>query len=475
MSEINDRRTAWLRPEQEFESNGSGRPEGRPNIVFVFADDLGWGDLGCYGSLQIETPNLDRVAAEGLRMTEGYAASPTCSPTRFALYTGRYPGRLEGGLQEPLVSRDEQSGIPPEHPTLPSLLRDSGYSTAMFGKWHCGWLPWFSPVKSGFETFWGNLDGAVDYFSHLDTHGHHDLYEGEQETDAEGYYTELISDRAVEYLRQRDRDRPFYMHLNYTAPHWPWEGPEDVETSRKVSDSIESGRGTGLFHFEGGSVETYNRMVEALDTQLGRVLGELDEQGIADETIFIFASDNGGERYAFLWPFTGEKGDLEEGGIRVPMLIRWPAGISGGQRSDLPVITMDLTATLLDAAGVDPDPAFPLDGESLLPWLLDGAPAPERDLLWRTREQGAVRRGKWKLLVDREAKPLWHGIFGKDGERVRLFNLESDDREKADFALEHPELVDELLDEWRSFDDQLLEYPPPPAFSLPGITGGMAD
>ncbi len=474
MSGLPDRRSEWSSHETEFNPSGNGRPEKRPNIVFIFADDLGWGDVGAYGSLHNSTPVLDGLAAEGLRFEQGYAASPTCSPTRFALYTGRYPGRTEGGLQEPLAIRNETAGIPADHPTLPSLLRDSGYSTAMIGKWHCGWLPWFSPVKSGFQKFWGCFDGAVDYFSHVDTAGQHDLWEGEEPTGEAGYMTDLISRRGAEYIREHDGDEPFYLHLNYTAPHWPWEGPGDQAVSEKVNQSIREGRGTGLFHFEGGSLETYREMVKALDTGIGEVLAALDEKGLKEETIVVFASDNGGERYAFLWPYVGQKGDLEEGGIRVPMIARWPEVIRPSQKTDLPVITMDWTATLLDAAGVEPDPAYPLDGQSLLPWLTDGTGKPDRDLLWRTREQGALRRGRFKLLYDRKAKPFIHGLFAKDGPRARLFDVEADGRETADLAGEHPELLEEMLARWHEFDRELLEYPPLPRFG-PGDIPGMED
>lgn len=168
------RRAEWAGQQQPFRARGGPRP-GRPNIVFIFADDLGWGDLGVYGSLHNRTPAIDQLARDGVRFTHAYATSATCSPTRIGLYTGRYPGRLTAGLEEPLGTRDEHHGIPHDHPTLPSLLRDAGYRTAMFGKWHCGWLPWFSPVRAGFEVFFGNLGGAMDYFSHIDTAGRPDL------------------------------------------------------------------------------------------------------------------------------------------------------------------------------------------------------------------------------------------------------------------------------------------------------------
>lgn len=459
MNTLFDRRRDWQPDDRPFASLRSGRPEQRPNIVFIFADDLGWGDVGCYGSLHNSTPALDRLAAEGLRFTHGYAGSATCSPTRISLYTGRYPGRLEAGLQEPIVLRDERTGIPWNHPTLPSILRDGGYETAMFGKWHCGFLPWFSPLRIGFETFFGNLDGAMDYFSHIDTAGVPDLYEGETPVEMVGYYTELISKRSADFIRGRDAAKPFYLQVNYTAPHWPWEGPLDTDTSARVTAAMAEDPLTALFHFEGGSLATYRSMVKAMDDGIADILQALADTGETDNTIVVFSSDNGGERFAFMWPFVGEKGDLEEGGIRVPLIVRWPRAIAPGQVSDEPVITMDFAATLIDAAELRPHPDYPLDGISLLPWLLDGAALPERDLLWRTREQGALRRGPHKLLYDRQAKPLWGRAFAQDGPRVRLFDVTVDGREKADISSAHQDLTQELLDAWTAFDQSLLPYP----------------
>lgn len=468
-----DMRQRWLSPERPFRATRR-RPPGRPNIIFVLADDLGWGDLGCFGSLHNATPNIDHLAAGGLRLTNAYAASATCSPTRIGLYTGRYPGRLAAGLEEPLTTRDEHHGIPAGHPTLASLLKDAGYHTAMFGKWHCGWLPWFSPLRAGFEEFFGNLDGALDYFSHIDTAGHPDIYEGEVPVEKVGYYTEILSERAAEYVRSASRGEPFYLQVNYTAPHWPWEGPGDTATSARVTEAQRSRGLSALFHFEGGSLSTYRAMVAALDDGVGQVLAALEETGRADDTVVVFSSDNGGERYAFLWPFLGKKGDLEEGGIRVPFALRWPAALDGGQVDHFPNVTMDWTATLLELAGAPAAPGYPLDGVSLLPWLVDGAPPPERDLLWRTREQGALRRGRWKLLYDRQAKPLWHGRFAKAGPRVRLFDLSVDGRETADLAGEHPERVAQMLGSWEAFDHSLLAYPPP-GRPRPAPLEGVAD
>lgn len=462
--QVPDRRTVWMPTERPFVASGR-TPSRRPNIVFILADDLGWGDLGCFGSLHNATPHIDGLAAEGVRFTHAYSTSSTCSPTRIGLYTGRYPGRLVAGLEEPLGSRTEAHGIPHDHPTLPSILADAAYSTAMIGKWHCGWLPWFSPLRIGFQTFWGNLDGAVDYFAHIDTIGAPDLYEGEVAVEEVGYYTELIARRAAGHISSLPAGEPFYVQVNFTAPHWPWEGPHDQHISERVVAAAERGGPAALkalFHFEGGSLAKYREMVSALDDAVGQVLAALDATGARDDTIVIFSSDNGGERFGFLWPFVGEKGDLEEGGIRVPTIIRWPAVLDARQVSDVPFGTMDLTATLLAAAGTGPHPDYALDGVDLNPWLIDGAEPPQRDLLWRTREQGAIRRGRFKLLVDREAKPLWGTFRDMTGRRVRLFDVADDGREKADLSADHPDLTADLLAAFEAFDAEMLPYPPEP-------------
>ncbi len=457
LGDLPDRRDHWLPEFTPFAPNNQV-PSGRPNIVFIFADDLGWGDLGCFGSLHNATPHIDGIAADGLRLTHAYATSATCSPTRIGFYTGRYPGRLVAGLEEPLTTRDEHHGIPHQHPTLQSLLKNAGYRTGMFGKWHCGWLPWFSPIKSGFETFFGNLDGAMDYFSHIDTAGVHDLYEGEVEVEEVGYYTEIVAAKSAEYIASHAHE-PFYLQVNFTAPHWPWEGPNDLETSRRVTEAQLAGTFTGIFDYEGGSLAKYREMVASLDDGVGRILDAIDVAGINDNTIVIFTSDNGGERFAYLWPFLGEKGHLEEGGIRVPFVMKWPAQLNSGQSSSEISTTMDWTATLLEAAGVAPDPAFALDGISLLPWLRHGETPQERMLLWRTREQGAARWGKYKLLHDRTAKPFWSDENGVEGPRTRLFDVSEEGREWADLSAEFPEIFERMKAAWFAFDSEMLPYP----------------
>jgi len=468
---LQDKRQAWLPKETAFASTKSGKPEQSPNIIFILADDLGWGDVGCYGALQNLTPAIDSIAADGLRFNHGYSGSATCSPTRVSLYTGRYPGRTYVGLQEPIITKDEKTGIPADHPTLPQMMKAGGYSTAMFGKWHVGHTPWFSPIKIGFEKFFGNLSGAMDYFSHLSLVGEPDLFEGEDEVEVDGYYTELITDRAVEYIENQPADKPFYMQVNYTAPHWPWEGPDDRDVSDRVTEALKVNPLTALFHYEGGSLETYQKMVKALDDGVQKILDAIKAKGVEENTVVIFSSDNGGERYAFMWPLVGEKGVLTEGGVRVPLIVKWPKYVKPGQFTDNPTVTMDITATMLDIAGVPAHADYPLDGRSILPWLLDGQEMPERYLRWRIREQGAIRKGKYKLFV--QNRPVFK--FGKSMEapRYELFDVTVDGREVADLSAELPEITAELIEEWKRFDAELMPYPPR-AFP-PGAAPARAD
>ncbi len=430
--------------ERPFRADPEARAARRPNILVILGDDLGWADLGCYGSPAIRTPHLDGLARQGVRFTDAYSAAAVCSPTRFGLYTGRYPGRLRGGLEEPIARPDELHGIPPGHPTLASLLKGAGYATAMFGKWHCGFLPWYSPLKSGWDTFFGNLSGAVDYYSKMTADGR-DLYEGEVPTESLGYYTETIADRAAAFVREA-RGGPWLLNLNFTAPHWPWEGPGDRAVSTEITARIRAGDSRALWHDDGGSLDTYRRMVEALDAGVGRVLAALRETGQERDTLVLFSSDNGGERWSYQWPLSGAKAGLNEGGIRVPNILRWPARIRPRQVSGVPVITQDWTATILEVTGVRPAASHPLDGRSLAGHLLRGERAPGHDLFWRTRTARALRRGRWKYL---RATPSAPGA---------LYDLAADPREQADLAHRRPEVFNGLKNRWEEIDKELLPY-----------------
>ena len=416
--------------------NSETNAQGRPNIVFILADDLGWGDLSCYGRPDYQTPNLDALAREGLRFTNAYSAAALCTPTRVGFHTGRYPARLRVGLEEPIQERTSFSeeelrtiGIPPEHPTVSSLIKSAGYSTALVGKWHLGYLPYFGPIKSGFEEFFGIMSGAVDHFTHRDMTNSPDFFEGEVAVEKIGYTTDILTRRAVEYVR-RPHKKPFYLSLHYTAPHWPWEGPKDVAVSNAMKYGPVGFRA-------GGSIKIYAEMMKSLDSGIGKVLTALKIAGLDKNTLVIFTSDNGGERFSFNWPFSGKKGDLLEGGIRVPAIVRWPGVTTVGKVTDQPAITMDWTATMVAAAGGNTNPAYPLDGENLTDVFRGKRAVFDRTFFWRTHRQGSTRQGKWKYI--------------REEEKEFLFDLSVDEREQADFKDVSTQVFERLrnsFDKW---------------------------
>ena len=420
---------------EKTQADPRGRYSARPNFVFILADDLGYADLACYGGREDCSPNLDKMATEGLRFTNGYANSSVCSSSRFAIATGRYQHRLRGGFDEPIASVSPKLGLPPGHPTVASLLRDAGYRTALVGKWHMGALPWFSPLKSGYEEFFGFMGGAVDYFKHsvrYDSPEHHDLYEGEQEVQREGYLTDLLTDSAVDFIERQKQDEPFLLSLHYNAPHWPWETRDDRAESERIQN---------IAHLDGGSVKTYLEMIHEMDEGIGRVLATLEETGARENTLVVFTSDNGGERFSDTYPLVGKKMDLLEGGIRVPYVVRWPTRLPAGQTYEKLAIGMDWTATFLAAAGVEPHPDYPLDGIDLF------GEEVERNLYWRMkyRNQRAVRSGVWKYL----------SIEGNEF----LYDLSRDSRERANLRYREPKKFSELRDAYVEWDRSLPSIP----------------
>lgn len=420
----------------------------RTNFLFILADDLGYADLGCYGARIAASPSIDRLAAAGLKFTQGYANAPVCSPTRFALLTGRYQYRFRGGAEEPISAARQAvplMSVPPEEPTLPSMLRAAGYATSLIGKWHLGLPPHSGPLKSGYEEFFGPLGGGVDYFKHCGRSGRHDLYDGEREVRVEGYLTDLITERAAAVIRRRAADRrPFLLSVHYTAPHWPWETRDDSELAARIAGSIT--------HTDGGSIQTYYRMIGHMDEGIGQLARCLADTGLLEDTLIVFTSDNGGERFSDMWPCIGQKMDLLEGGIRVPLIAHWPRAIPPGSTSAQPAITMDWVATMLDIAGIRS--TAPLDGISLRPILENPGVRFERDLFWRMlyRAQRAVRSGAWKYL--------------RIGKHEYLFNLETDARERANLAKRDPELLADLRQRYARWEAGMPPIPEDAQFNL---------
>ncbi|MEL1251461.1 sulfatase family protein [Aurantiacibacter gilvus] len=422
-------------------------PGRKPNFLFIMADDLGYADLSCYGRREYETPVLDGLAAQGLKFTHGYANSAVCSATRVGLITGRYQYRLRVGLEEPLGNRE--LGLDPAHPTMPSLLRDAGYHTGLVGKWHLGWLPNFGPRLSGYDEFWGIRGGGVDYFTH-DVGGNPDLWDGDVQIEEVGYMTDLMGDRAIEYLDERaQEDKPWLLSLHFTAPHWPWEANNEegrAESARLAEHGPTIPGSLDITHFDGGNMETYAGMVTSLDANVGRVLARLAELGMEQDTVVVFTSDNGGERFSDNWPFTGIKTELLEGGMRVPFIVRWPGLTLPGTETDVPALSMDFLPTFLAAAGSAPHPDYPSDGVDLRP-VLAGGSLPERTLFWRfwAKDQKAARRGDFKYL----------SIGGEE----YLFNVVRDPLERANLKFREPEIFAELKAAFDTWNEGMLHDP----------------
>ena len=428
----------------------------RPNIVFIVADDLGYADLGCYGGRDAVfgpvSPVLDQLARGGLQFSQGYANSPVCSPTRFALATARYQYRLRGAAEEPINSKTRGTplgarlGLPPEVPTVAALLKGAGYRTALIGKWHLGYPPLFGPLRSGYEEYFGPMSGGVDYFTHQSSSGQHDLWVGEEEHHDEGYLTDLLSQRSVDYVnRMAAGDAPFFLSLHYTAPHWPWETRDDRASAQTLAS---------ITHLAGGNVEQYRRMIHHMDEGIGWIVDALRANGQLDNTLIVFTSDNGGERFSDNWPLVGGKMDLTEGGIRVPWIAHWPARIAAGRRSRQQCMTMDWSATVLDAAGVAGDADHPLDGVSLLPVLCAENAEFARALHWRMNHRGqrALRDGDWKYLR----------VDGHD----YLFNIADDERERANQAQAQPERLAAMRADWEAWNATMPAIPDDASVSL---------
>ncbi len=428
----------------------------RPNIVFLMADDLGYADVSCYGRREYQTPAIDSLAVDGLKLTQAYANSAVCSATRTALMTGRYQYRLEVGLVEPLGTGSTRYGLPPDHPTLPSLLRDAGYQTALVGKWHLGNAPDYGPLLSGYDHFWGFKDGLMDYFTHKSAMGDRiqtSLWNDNATVEENGYLTDLMGAKAIEMIEEMAAaESPFFLSLHFNAPHWPWEGPEDEAVAQDRRSLVD---------YDGGSMATYAAMVTSMDAQIANVLAKLDELGIAGNTIVVFTSDNGGERFSDTWPFTGMKQELLEGGLRIPTLVRWPGHVPAGAESDQILLSMDWLPTLVAAAGAAPAPGFPPDGVNLLAQLT-GAVAPvSRRVYWRYDQnaQHAVRDGDMKYLKIRD--------------NTFLFNVVKDPLERANLKNRQPEVYQRLIEDFEEWNRQML--PERPRNSGGNLANSLAD
>ena len=411
----------------------------RPNVIMILADDLGYGDLGCYGSTRTRTPNLDRMASEGLRMTDFYAF-PSCSPSRAALMTGCYPSRVgfPDVVGPPGVAwtADKQHGLNPEETTIAEVMKSAGYRTGMVGKWHLGHFAETMPLRHGFDTFFG-LPYSNDM---LPEKGYPDLrlYDGETvlETNPDQtYLTRRYTDRAVEFIQGAD-DTPFFLYLAHSMPHVPlYAGAESIDNN---------------------DGDLYAAVIDEVDQSVGRILEALRQRGVDENTLVIFSSDNGpwltyGDHAGSAGPFREGKGTTFEGGMRVPMVARWPNKIAPGGLSAEPASLADILPTVARYAGITPD-TKKLDGRpvNLAPSPIS-APATEPLIYWKSGEAQAVRVGAWKLHVPHEYRTVKNIAFGGEGgqyefvtTKLALYNLITDPGERYDRSAEFPDKVADL-------------------------------
>jgi arylsulfatase A len=407
----------------------------RPNVVLVIMDDIGYGDLGSYGVSDAKTPNLDRLAREGVRLTDGYANGPVCSPTRAALISGRYQQRV--GIEWALSSvNDKDKSLPVSGTSLPALLKTNGYVSGLVGKWHLGFNPQIGPNAHGFDEFFGFLSGATNYYTHRAGDGTPDLYENTSPVETPAYLTDEISRRAATFIDRHARE-PFFLEVAYNAVHWPFQPPDLPASDPRRTDvprAHEQGDRRLIQMADDVPPATradYVKILENADKGVGSILAALERNGLAQNTLVIFTNDNGGEWLSRNAPLYHRKGTLWEGGIRVPLILRWPGRLPAGKASEQVAITMDLNRSILAVTGTALPAGYEPDGIDILPMLTGQAPVVDRQLFWRIlrteRQQKATRSGRWKLLVD--------------GGQYLLFDVRDDPGERHDLAAQHPDLV----------------------------------
>ena len=455
----------------------------RPNILFILADDLGWGDVGFHGG-EIKTPHIDRLAAAGARLEQFYV-QPVCSPTRAALMTGRYP--IRHGLHIGVVRPWARYGLPLDERTLPQALKEAGYVTAITGKWHLGHFdPAYLPTRRGFDHQYGHYNGAIDYNTH-DRDGGHDWHRNDKVNRDEGYATHLIAREASRLITEHDARKPLFLYVPFNAVHSPHQVPAKyMEPYGHMS----------------GDRKIYAGMLAAMDEAIGQIVGALEKKGLRDDTLIFFCSDNGGPapgKVTSNGPLRAAKGTLYEGGVRVPAVAAWTGKIKAGSVVNAPLHMVDWYPTLLNLAGVSLAQKHPLDGRDAWPAITQGAPSPHEDLLINiSATGGAVRVGDWKLVVNgqradaedmgaREA-----GAAPKDGakkkktankqadkagaaaENIELFDLKSDPYEKTNLAQKNPDKVKQLrarLDSYAKAAVPSKLAPAAPGFKAPAVWG----
>jgi arylsulfatase A len=402
----------------------------QPNIVLIMADDLGYGELSCYGSPTVKTPNIDKLAEQGVKFTDYHSNGAVCSPTRAALMTGKYQQRtgIEGVIT---AANHREVGLSLEETTIAEELQQLGYYCGIFGKWHLGYAKEFNPTYQGFDDFAGFVSGNVDYHAHIDQEGYLDWWKGIEIENEKGYTTDLITQYGVDFIKTNNpkkTGKPFFLYLPHEAPHYPIQGRSDAPVRKEGSKKH-------IRKVPNDSIPIiYTEMIETMDEGIGDIMQTLITEGLDEHTIVVFCSDNGAAaRRGDNGVLRSYKASLYEGGHRVPAIIRYPGKISDGSTITTTVMSMDLLPTLVDFAGGVPTDKI-IDGISISSLLLTGAQLQDRDLFWSFKNQKAMRRGKWKLVSTTKEDKVIH----------ELFNLENDLSEKDDLSADHPQLSNDM-------------------------------
>lgn len=408
----------------------------RPNFIIIMADDLGYGDLGCYGNKKIKTPNIDALAKAGVRFVDFHSNGAVCSPTRAALLTGRYQQRA--GIEGVITAKNHRKeGLALEEVTFAEVFRQAGYTNAIIGKWHLGYDSKLNPVHQGFDFFRGFVSGNVDYQSHIDQEGYADWWADTVLTKEAGYSTDLITQYGVKFI-QENRQKPFCLYLAHEAPHSPYQGPHDP-AERTVG---------GRFQIQGSrpdKLAAYKEMVEAMDEGIGQIVKTVKALGMEQNTFIFFLSDNGANNIGSNAPFSGHKGQLLEGGHRVPAIAYWPNHLKPGTESELLLMSMDLFPTMAAAAGIELPESLKLDGINFLPWLKGEVKPADRPVFWRTDREKAVRQGNWKLLVNKQTN------------KIKLYDLSQGMNEENDVSAGNAGKVKMLMQQLSGWESGLTK------------------
>jgi len=420
----------------------------KPNIIFIMIDDLGYGDLGCYGSKINQTPHIDRLAREGVLFTDYHSNGPMCTPTRASLMTGMYQHRFGEKFEGPLSGKNNyDEGLPLEAVTVAEVLKTAGYTTGMYGKWHLGYHSPFLPADQGFDEFIGLGSGDGDHHTHINRWGRKDWWHNNEIKMEEGYSTDLITRHSLDFIKAY-QNQPFFLYVSHLSIHFPWQGPEDPPHRTEGRDYTNDK--WGIIPDKKNVSPHIKAMLESIDQGVGEIIETIQKLGLAENTLVIFTSDNGGYIHygnshfniSNNGPLRGQKAEVYEGGHRVPFIAWWPGKILAGTTSDEIVMTMDMFPTFAELANAKLPKALKLDGISIVSHLFSQKTLPERALCWKIGNERAIRKGKWKLCLIGDQPPA-------------LFDLSTDIGEANNLAVKKPELVRQLIAEYETWEQEV--------------------